>query len=39
LNLALAHQRLNQPAEAKSEYVAACRLQADYCKYAPPAQN
>ena len=39
LNLALAYQRLNQPAQAKNEYAAACRLQADFCKYAPPAQN
>ncbi|HEV8525534.1 MAG TPA: sulfatase-like hydrolase/transferase [Terriglobales bacterium] len=39
LNLALTYQRLKQPAEAKNEYAAACRLQADYCKYAPPAEN
>ena len=34
LNLALAYQRTNQGAASKREYATACRLQADFCRYA-----
>jgi arylsulfatase A-like enzyme/Tfp pilus assembly protein PilF len=35
LNLAYAYTRQGQPAKAKPEYAAACRLQASFCQYVP----
>jgi arylsulfatase A-like enzyme/Flp pilus assembly protein TadD len=39
LNLAYAYQRLGRPATAKTQYLAACRLEVKYCKFVPGHKN
>jgi len=39
LNLAYAYQKLGRPNEARVEYQAACRLEANFCKYVPGSQR
>jgi choline-sulfatase len=39
LNLGYAYQRIGSKEMAKSEYVAACRLDANYCSMDPNSQN
>jgi Tfp pilus assembly protein PilF len=35
LNLAFAHQLLHQSKAARDEYVTACKLNEQFCKYVP----
>jgi arylsulfatase A-like enzyme/Tfp pilus assembly protein PilF len=38
LNLAHAYQRMNRAKDAEQEYQAACRLQSNFCKFAPKSR-